>query len=150
MLKARKIDHSKCANAVAIYDVFQRSYRVEASFIGASDFPPLKRHYMAIAKAESEFYGLYHEARLAAVIEVQQTQGQLDIHSLTVDPDYFRQGLADKLLNYVLSLPSVKSAVVETAVANTPAIKLYEKHGFVEFKRWTPDHGIEKLALSRT
>ncbi len=39
-------------------------------------------------------------------------------------------------------------ARVETAVANTPAINLYKKHGFVEFKRWTPSHGIEKLAMS--
>ena len=38
--------------------------------------------------------------------------------------------------------------MVETAVVNTPAINLYKKHGFVEFKRWTPAHGIEKLAMS--
>ena len=39
-------------------------------------------------------------------------------------------------------------AIVETAVVNTPAIKLYNKHGFIEFKTWTPSHGIQKLAMS--
>jgi hypothetical protein len=43
---------------------------------------------------------------------------------------------------------SFSKAIVETAVVNEPAINLYKKHGFVEFKRWTPAHGIEKLALS--
>ena len=38
--------------------------------------------------------------------------------------------------------------MVETAVVNIPAISLYKKHGFVEFKRWTPSHGIKKLAMS--
>ena len=39
-------------------------------------------------------------------------------------------------------------ATVETAAANKPAIKLYQKHGFVDYKRFIPAHGIEKLALS--
>ncbi len=42
----------------------------------------------------------------------------------------------------------VSEVMVETAVTNLPAINLYKKHGFAEFKRWTPSHGIEKLALS--
>jgi hypothetical protein len=38
-------------------------------------------------------------------------------------------------------------AIVETAVVNLPAINSYKKHGFVEFKRWTPPHGIEKVVM---
>jgi len=52
------------------------------------------------------------------------------------------------LLSYVLEAFEFTEAVVETAVVNKPAINLYKKQGFVEFKQWTPSHGIEKIALS--
>ena len=44
----------------------------------------------------------------------------------------------NKLINYVLEEYDFSKAIVETAVVNTPAINLYKKHGFVEFKRWMP------------
>ena len=88
------------------------------------------------------------EKNIAAVIEVDRDNNLLDICSLTVDPKYFKKGIASKLINYVLAMGDLSHAIVETAVANTPAINLYKKHGFVEFKRWTPSHGIEKLAMS--
>jgi hypothetical protein len=58
------------------------------------------------------------------------------------------KGIASKLISYVLDKIDFSKAIVETAVVNIPAINLYQKHGFVEFKRWTPSHGIEKLAMS--
>ena len=73
---------------------------------------------------------------------------RLEINSLTVDPSYFGNGIANKLISYVLEVVDFTEAVVETAVANMPAINLYKKYGFVEFKRWAPPHGIEKLAMS--
>jgi len=72
----------------------------------------------------------------------------LQINSLTVEPRFFRRGVADKLFAYVLTTLTHDKAIVETAVVNEPSIKLYQKHGFVEFKRWTPSHEIEKLALN--
>ena len=60
----------------------------------------------------------------------------------------FRKGIANRLITYILNMIVFSKATVETAVANTPAINLYKKHGFVEFKRWTPPDGIQKLAMS--
>ncbi|TMP76680.1 GNAT family N-acetyltransferase, partial [Pseudoalteromonas phenolica] len=60
----------------------------------------------------------------------------LEIDSLTVDPSYFRKGIAGELLSFAMSEFDVKKVIVETATANAPAIKLYNKHGFVEYKRW--------------
>ena len=85
---------------------------------------------------------------IAAVIEIVIENQHLEIHSLTVDPKYFRQGIADKLICYVLDTHPFSEAIVETAVVNLPAINLYKKHGFVEFKRWTPSHGIKKVAMA--
>jgi predicted GNAT family N-acyltransferase len=52
------------------------------------------------------------------------------------------------LISYILDLFEFTEAIVETAVANDPAINLYKKYGFVEFKQWTPAHGIRKVAMS--
>ena len=143
-----KLENSNENVANGIYTIFQNSYKVEAKLIGVIDFPPLLRSSDDIANSKTEFYGFSDNNCLAAIIEIVIEEKHLDIHSLTVDPKYFRKGIADKLISYVLEAFDYTDAIVETAVVNKPAINLYKKHGFVEFKRWIPSHGIEKLAMS--
>ena len=143
-----KLENSKEEVANQIFTVFQRSYKIEAQLIGTLDFPPLLRSAKDIENSKTLFFGFSENEGLAAIIEITTKDMQLDIDSLTVDPRYFRKGIADKLIDYVLDKFDYSKAIVETAVVNTPAINLYKKHGFVEFKRWTPSHGIEKLAMS--
>ena len=99
------------------------------------DFPPLLRSVRDIVNSKTDFYGFSDNNCLAAIIEIKINEKHLDIHSLTVDPMYFRKGIADKLINYVLKAFVIKVAIVETAVVNKPAINLYKKHGFLEFRR---------------
>jgi ribosomal protein S18 acetylase RimI-like enzyme len=143
-----KLDNSNDEIANQIYTVFQNSYKIEAQLIGTQDFPPLLRSAKDIESSKTQFYGFIQNKSLAAVIEIVIEDKQLEINSLTVDPNYFRQGVANKLISYTLENIGFSRAVVETAVVNIPAINLYNKHGFVEFKRWTPSHGIEKVAMS--
>ncbi len=143
-----KLDNSNRVVANQIYSVFQNSYKIEAQLIGVLDFPPLSRNVTDIESSKTQFYGFSENKSLAAVIEIVVEDKHLEIHSLTVDPMYFRKGIANKLLGYILDAVDFTDAIVETAVVNIPAINLYEKHGFVEFKRWIPDHGIQKLAMS--
>lgn len=143
-----KLDHLNEEVASQIFTVFQNSYKIEAQLIGVIDFPPLLRSTKDIVNSETLFYGFNENESLTAVIEITIEDKLLDIHSLTVDPKYFRKGIANKLITYVLEKIDFSKAIVETAVVNIPAINLYKKHGFVEFKRWTPSHGIQKLAMS--
>jgi len=142
-----KLDNLNEGVASQIFTIFQSSYKIEAQLIGVDDFPPLLRSATDIENSKTIFYGFFDNNNLAAVIEVTIENMQLDIHSLTVSPLFFRKGIADKLIDYVLNAFDFTSAIVETAVVNLPAINLYKKHGFIECKRWTPSHGIEKLAL---
>ncbi|WP_199609513.1 GNAT family N-acetyltransferase [Flocculibacter collagenilyticus] len=144
----KKLAHYNQVVAQQIYTVFQRSYQVEAQLIGVSDFPPLSRSVDDIQSADTLFFGFFEDNCLAAVIEIALEDKILEIDSLTVDPAHFRKGIANKLIKHVLSVTNYRQAKVETAVANMPAIVLYQKHGFVEYKRWTPSHGIEKVAMS--
>ncbi len=143
-----KLENSNEIVANRIYTIFQNSYKVEAQLIGVLDFPPLLRSAKDIVNSKTDFYGFSDNNCLAAIIEIVIEEKHLEIHSLTVDPKYFRKGIADKLISYVLEAFDFTDAIVETAVVNKPAINLYKKHGFVESKRWTPSHGIEKLAMS--
>lgn len=143
-----KLENSDENVASQIFTIFQNAYKIEAQLIGAINFPPLSRGLGDIVDSQTLFYGFYEKECLAAIIEVKADGMYLDIDSLTVEPHHFRKGLASKLITYVLGSFEFTKAIVETAVANKPAIKLYNKHGFVEFKRWTPSHGIEKVAMS--
>ncbi|MEP1385505.1 MAG: N-acetyltransferase [Paraglaciecola sp.] len=143
-----KLENSNEDVANQIHRVFQSSYKIEAELIGTPDFPPLKRSAKDIVNSTTDFYGFNEQTCLAAIIEIQIIGKQLDIHSLTVDPTFFRKGIADKLTSYVLKSFDINTATVETAEVNQPAINLYKKHGFIEFKRWTPSHGIPKVAMS--
>jgi ribosomal protein S18 acetylase RimI-like enzyme len=144
----KKLDNSNEEVANQIFTIFQNSYEIEALLIGTLDFPPLLRSAIDIENSKTLFYGFSENECLVASIEIVIENKQLEINSLTVEPDYFRKGIASKLINYVLEKFDFTEAIVETAVVNKPAINLYKKHGFVEFKRWTPSHGIEKLAMS--
>lgn len=143
------LNHQQLNVAQQIFNVFQSSYAIEANLIGVSEFPPLKRQVTDILASHSSFYGYLIEGQLAGVVEITLTAQVLEIESLTVNPDFFRQGVAGKLIVYVLSAFSHQTAKVETATANAPAIRLYQKHGFIQYKKWIPDHGIEKVAFSR-
>jgi ribosomal protein S18 acetylase RimI-like enzyme len=144
----QQLIHSHTEVAFEIYTVFQNAYKVEAQLINVVEFPPLARSAENISNSASIFYGYFENESLAAVIELTREDNCLSIDSLTVEPEFFRRGIANKLLAFTLELFSSRKTVVETAAANTPAIILYQKHGFVEFKRWVPDHGIEKIAMS--
>lgn len=144
----KKLDNSIEYVANQIFTIFQNSYKVEAQLIGAADFPPLMRSAVDIKNSKTLFYGYSENECLAAVIEVVIEDKLLDICSLTVDPNYVRKGIANKLISYILKTITFSEAIVETAVENIPAIKLYKKHGFVEYKIWTPAHGIQKIAMS--
>jgi len=143
-----KLDNSNEEIAKQIYTIFQNSYKVEAELIGVLNFPPLLRSGSDIVNAKTDFYGFSDGNSLAAIVEIALKNKILEINSLTVDPKYFRKGIAGKLLSFILNAFEFTEAIVETAVVNTPAINLYKQHGFIEFKRWTPSHGIEKVAMS--
>jgi len=143
-----KLDNSNEEVANQIFIVFQRSYKIEAQLIDTLNFPPLLRTVKDIENSKTQFYGYIENECFAAIIEIAIEGKRLEINSLTVDPNYFRKGIASQLMGYILEVIDFSEAIVETAAVNLPAISLYHKYGFVEFKRWTPSHGIQKVAMS--
>ena len=132
-----------------IQNVFQASYAVEAKLLNAIDFPPLKRSFESYIKSENTFFGFTKNKEIAGVIEINPNKRVTHIQSLVVHPNYFRQGIALKLMEFILSFYTIKTFMVETGVENEPASLLYIKLGFIEVKQWDTKFGIRKIRFEK-
>ena len=132
-----------------IRSVFQLSYKVEAKILNATDFPPLKRSLENYVNSNTAFFGYLKNQELAGVIEIEHNDNFTHINSLVVDPGFFKQGIARKLMEYVINTFDSKLFVVETGLENGPATKLYKKFDFKEVKQWNTNHGIRKIKFER-
>ena len=128
-----------------IRSVFQLSYKVEANILNATDFPPLKRSLENYLNSNTVFFGYLKNQELAGVIEIEHNNNFTCINSLVVVPGFFMQGIARKLMEYVINTFDSKLFVVETGLKNGPATELYKKFDFKEVKQWNTDHGIRKI-----
>ena len=135
--------------AKQIRAVFQVSYKVEAKLLKATNFPPLYRPLEDFLNTNTDFFGYSIKGVLAGVIEIEKTSSFTHINSLVVDPLYFRQGIAKKLMEFVLNMFDSNLFVVETGLDNAPASILYKKFGFIEVKQWDTDHGVRKIKFEK-
>ena len=144
-----KLKNSDLEIAKKMQLIFQASYKVEAILLNATNFPPLKRTLENYTESNTEFYGYSINEVLAAVVEIDTNNNYILIRSLVVQPDFFRQGIAGKLLTFVFETFKSNLFVVETGLENGPATELYEKFGFVEVHQWDTNHGIRKIKFEK-
>ena len=144
-----KLKNSDLEIAKKMRLIFQASYKVEATLLNAKNFPPLKRPLENYTENNTEFYGYSIKEVLAAVVEIDTNNNYILIRSLVVHPDFFRQGIAGKLIKFVFETFKSNLFVVETGLENGPATKLYEKFGFVEVHQWDTNHGIRKIKFEK-
>tara|TARA_Y100001933_G_C18821977_1_gene489638 strand:+ start:361 stop:810 length:450 start_codon:yes stop_codon:yes gene_type:complete len=143
------IKHKQLEEAQNIRRVFQASYRVEAQLLGAINFPPLSRMLDEFYNCSNDFVGYYAGHKLVAVIEMKNELSNMHIQSLVVDPDYFRKGIARKLIAFVLDHYDTNQFTVETGRDNIPARKLYEGFEFELEKTYTAAENIIKVRYQR-
>ena len=144
-----RLQNSDLEIAEKIHSVFQASYKIEAELLNAKDFPPLKRTLESYVKSNTSFYGYLKNKELAGVIEIDYNNTVTQINSLVVDPKFFRQGIAKKLMEFVFKTFDSNLFVVETGLKNEPASELYKKFNFKEVKQWNIDNGIRKIKFER-
>ena len=129
--------------ATSILKVQIPSYKIEAEFLNSTAIPRLYDTVNDIQNCDETFYGYFSDNKLVGFISFMQKEQLIDIHRLVVSPDFFQRGIATKLLLYIFNMfPSSMTYIVQTGKANSPAIALYKKHGFVEVADTTLPDGM--------
>lgn len=127
-----KLHSSSFEVASSILQVQIPAYKVEAIYLNSTAIPRLYDTVNDIQSCDETFYGYFSENKLVGFISYMQEEQRIDIHRLVVSPDFFQKGIATKLLLYIFNMfPSSMTYIVQTGKANTPAITLYKKHGFI-------------------
>lgn len=118
-----------------VLEVQIASYRIEAEIIGFYDIPPLKDTIDSLKLCDEIFYGYHINGVLAGIISYKIIEDVIDIHRVAIHPQFFRMGIAGKLINFVERLGSnVNRVIVCTGKENLPAVNLYLKNGYKKKK----------------
>ncbi|NGP44811.1 GNAT family N-acetyltransferase [Bacillaceae bacterium SIJ1] len=128
----QRLDHTKKAVAQRILHVQQPAYEIEEVRIGFKGIPALRDTVKDIQTSHEQFFGYIVEETLAGMLAYECcNRTTWNISRLVVHPDFFRRGIAKALLRYTIeACPPEYALTVSTALANTPAVHLYEKHRF--------------------
>lgn len=148
MIKKLDIRESKIVQAVL--DIQIPAYQIEAALIEYWEIPPLKDTLETLKASGESFYGYFEGEKLLGVIAYIIEGEVMDICRLVVHPDYFRRGIAKKLLVYVeKNIGGVKKVKVSTGSKNMPAIKLYKNQGFEEYQVVEIEEGLKITELEK-
>jgi ribosomal protein S18 acetylase RimI-like enzyme len=146
------VDHRNHTVAQQIHAIRMAAYRQEAELLGLDRFPPLERGVDDILSSEEEFVGAFEGESLAGVLSVcpdEEGRG-VSISSLVVHPTFQGRGLGRALVETVIERHGAGEITVQTAAANTPALTLYSRFGFKEYRRWfLGSEPLELVKLSR-
>ena len=78
-----------------------------------------------------DVYGYYVDSILIGFIHISKLYETMDIVNVVVDNEYRKQGIATKLIDYVIKLyDDVENIMLEVNENNIAAISLYKKNGF--------------------
>jgi ribosomal protein S18 acetylase RimI-like enzyme len=126
-----KIDIQNPVLLDKVLSLQKASYQIEAEIINYYEIPPLLETREELRDCGESFFGYFIDGNLAGFLSYTIENHLLDICRVAVHPDYFRRGIADALLEQVLALPGLQKAIVSTGKKNLPALRLYQKHGFI-------------------
>ena len=153
MISLSSIDHRIPVVAQQIHAIRMSAYTQEAKLLGVSRFPPLERRVDDILASTEEFIGAFDNKTLSGVLSMcadEEGKG-VNISSLVVHPHHQRRGLGQALVRAATDRHHALELTVQTAAANVPALALYARFGFKEYRRWSSGNEPLKLVkLSRS
>jgi ribosomal protein S18 acetylase RimI-like enzyme len=142
MIKRINILDTSLAKKILILQ--RKAYFIECELIKYYDIPSLKENLPQLMLSLESFIVFEQGFDILGMLSYEIQDDVLTICRLTTDPKYFRQGIAEELMRYIDKIECVKCVKVSTALLNFPAIKFYEKLGFLEISQSVID---DKLVL---
>ncbi|MFF2650494.1 GNAT family N-acetyltransferase [Streptomyces sp. NPDC058045] len=141
--------------ALSVYELGRRSYAVEAELIGFDGIPALRESLSEMRARPLRWLcatGGQGEIRAFVAWSFLDGTTDVDIDRVCVDPDWFRRGLATRLIRHLLTEQrQSRRVLVSTGAENGPAVALYESLGFSRAGSAEPVPGlwIAEFALTR-
>ncbi|KWX80485.1 GNAT family N-acetyltransferase [Paenibacillus jilunlii] len=136
-----------------LWSLQHKAYRLEAERIGFHEIPPLLETRDMLSRSKECFYGSFDDSGelMGAVAVQEESSGRLTVTRMMVNPDFFRQGVAGRLLEYIFGqYPDMDQFIVSTGKLNEPAVALYTKHGFVPAGLEEVAPGVELIEFHRS
>jgi ribosomal protein S18 acetylase RimI-like enzyme len=146
----RRVNHRDRATAEVLTEVMHAAYRLEARKLGVDTFPPLARGPDDVAASANDFYASFGPGGLLGVLEIEPdpAESAATIASLAVLPEHAAHGHGTALVEFAIALPFALLRV-STGTHNEPALKLYERAGFVARDWESSPEGIRRVRLER-
>ncbi|MFJ9339406.1 GNAT family N-acetyltransferase [Streptomyces sp. NPDC101733] len=170
----RPLDLSDDAAAGAVHRIGRAAYAVEAALIGFDGIPALGESLAAMRARPLRWLGAVTgtgagtgsgsgsgagagsgsgagAGEIAGFLAWEEgPEGVVSLDRLCVDPAWFRRGVASLLLEHALTevFPD-RPVEVTTGAANSPAVALYERLGFVRGADFSPVPGLRMASFAR-
>jgi len=143
------LNHNIPEIASQILKLQRESYQVEANLIDYQNIPYMKQGIEQIQNTNESFIGYKIKNLLTGVISYEKRNHRnVTICRLIIKPDYFRKGIAEKLVVYIEEIEKkIQSIYVETAKKNLPAINLYYKLGYHTIRKFKTPDGLTIVGL---
>lgn len=137
--------------AAQIYAVVQAAYGLEASRIGCSDFPPLRESLDDLRQSSDAFLAFKTATQIIGVLSFDQRPDAMTLTRLVVCPAHQRHGIATALLRALEQrIPEGTILAVSTALANEPALHLYQGLGYNEIGVSDSPEGIRLIHFAKS
>lgn len=144
----RRIDIKNEIVASEILILQKKSYKIEADIIGYYQIPPMLESLGELVTSQEHFLVYEKFKKIVGMISYEIENQVLTICRLAVDPDHFREKIANQLLHEVLQVKDIISISVSTGLENKPAVEFYLKQGFTK-TNVTKIDGLSILHLQR-
>jgi ribosomal protein S18 acetylase RimI-like enzyme len=138
----KEIDILNKNSAEIVLQIQLIAYEIEAEIIGFYEIPTLRDTVESLQQSGERFFGYYQNETLCGVVSLKIEDAEIDIHRLFVHPNYFRKGIAQRLLDFLKSSFDASLMKVATGSKNTPAIGFYLKNGFQKVREIDLAEGI--------
>lgn len=126
-----------------ILKVWENSVRATHDFLIQSDFEEIKALVQTINFIDFQVFFLTNEKMVLGFVGVLNKK----IEMLFLDPQYFGQGLGQKLLSFAVK--ELNADRLDVNEQNTKAVKFYQKFGFQTFERTDKDEQGKNYPLLR-
>lgn len=120
----------------------------ELGLIVNKNFAKLFQIEELINSSYDSLFGYYENELLVGFIHINKMYETIDIVNIVVDEKYRHQGIATRLIKYVLNnFADVEKLMLEVNENNKVAVNLYLKNGFKEINRRPKYYGSDTAII---